>query len=75
MDQVRVCFDEEARWFVLERGPVTVVCNLAAHAQTVPLTNERSRPILLASEAEIVVDAAGVAMPAEALVILGPEAR
>ena len=71
----RVCVDEEARWFVLERGPVTVVGNLAAHAPTVPLTNDRSRPILLASEAEIVVNAAGVAMPAEALVILGLAAR
>ena len=75
MDQVRVRFDEDAHWFVLERGPVTVACNLAAHAQIVPLTQERSTRILLASEAEVVVKATGVSMPAEALVILGAEAR
>jgi maltooligosyltrehalose trehalohydrolase len=75
MDRVGVRFDEEARWLVLERGPVTVACNLAAHAQTVPLIKERSTHILLASEAEAVVNAAGVTVPAEALVILGPEAR
>jgi maltooligosyltrehalose trehalohydrolase len=75
MDRVRVRFDEDGHWLVLERGPVTVACNLAAHAQIVPLTKERSTYILLASEAEMVVTAAGVIMPAEALVILGPEAR
>jgi maltooligosyltrehalose trehalohydrolase len=75
MDQVVVRFDEEARWFILEGGPVTVMYNLAAHAEIVPLTKERSGRILLASEAEMVVNAAGVIMPAEALVLLGPEAR
>jgi maltooligosyltrehalose trehalohydrolase len=75
MDQVRVRFDEDGHWFVLERGLVTVACNLAAHAQTVPLTKERSTRILLASEAEIAVNPAGVIVPSEALVILGPEAR
>jgi hypothetical protein len=75
MDQVRVRFDENAHWFVLERGPVTVACNLAAHAQTVPLTKEWSSRIFLSSEAEVVVKAAGVSMPAEALVILGAERR
>jgi maltooligosyltrehalose trehalohydrolase len=75
MDQVRVRFDEEAHWLALERGPVTVACNLAAHAQSVPLTKERSARILLTSEAEIAVNAAGVSMPAEAVVILSAEAR
>jgi maltooligosyltrehalose trehalohydrolase len=73
MDQVRVRFDEAAHWLTLERSPVTVVCNLAASAQRVPLPTERSPHILLSSEAEIAVNAAGVTLPAEALVILGPE--
>jgi maltooligosyltrehalose trehalohydrolase len=75
LDQVGVRIDEAARWLVLERGPVTVACNLAAQAQLVPLPEERSRRILLASGAEVSLNAAGVMMPAEALVILGPEAR
>jgi maltooligosyltrehalose trehalohydrolase len=75
MDQVRVRVDEEARWLVLERGQVTVACNLAAHAQSVPLPKERSPRILLCSETEIAVTATGVVMPSEALVILSTEAR
>jgi maltooligosyltrehalose trehalohydrolase len=75
MDQVHVRFDEDEHWLVLERGPVTVACNLASHTQIVPLTQERSTRILLASEAEVVVKAPGVSVPAEALVILGPWAR
>jgi maltooligosyltrehalose trehalohydrolase len=75
MDQMGVRFDENGRWLVLERGPVTVACNLAAHGQTVPLARERSTRILLASETEIAVTAAGVSIPAEAVVILSAEAR
>jgi maltooligosyltrehalose trehalohydrolase len=75
MDQMGVRFDENGRWLVLERGPVTVACNLAAHGQTVPLSRERSTRILLASETKIAVTAAGVRMPGEAVVILSAEAR
>jgi hypothetical protein len=58
---------------LLERGPVTVACNLAAQAQTVPLTKEQPAHILLASETGLSVNAAGVVVPAEALVILGAD--
>jgi maltooligosyltrehalose trehalohydrolase len=75
MDQVRVRFDEGARWLVLERGPVTVACNLATQAQTVPLPEQRSPRVLLRSETEIAVTAAGAIMPAESLVILSAEER
>jgi maltooligosyltrehalose trehalohydrolase len=37
LTDVRVRFDEEARWLVLLRGRVAVVCNLAAERQTVPI--------------------------------------
>jgi maltooligosyltrehalose trehalohydrolase len=36
-DSVRCSYDEEARWFVLRRGEVAVVCNLAARRQAVPV--------------------------------------
>jgi maltooligosyltrehalose trehalohydrolase len=75
MDRVRVRFDEDAHWFVLERGPVTVACNLAAQAQTVPLTKEQPAHVLLASETGLSVNAAGVVVPAEALVVLGADER
>ncbi|MGI8777444.1 MAG: malto-oligosyltrehalose trehalohydrolase [Acidimicrobiales bacterium] len=34
---VEVRFDEVAGWLVLERGPLSVVCNLSGSEQTVPL--------------------------------------
>ncbi|WP_322767315.1 malto-oligosyltrehalose trehalohydrolase [Frankia sp. Cr1] len=34
---VRASFDEDARWFVLRRGQVAVVCNLAPRRQPVPV--------------------------------------
>ena len=46
IDHVRGRFEEDGHWLVRERGPVTVAYNLAAHAQTVPLAQERSTPIV-----------------------------
>ena len=34
---VDVRYDEDARWLVLERGPLSVVCNLAPHEQAIPV--------------------------------------
>jgi maltooligosyltrehalose trehalohydrolase len=48
LDSVRTHHDEIARWLVVERGPISVACNLGDHAQTIPLRAEKHR-ILLAS--------------------------
>jgi maltooligosyltrehalose trehalohydrolase len=37
LDDVRVQHDEEARRLIVERGPVTVACNLSAAVQHLPL--------------------------------------
>jgi maltooligosyltrehalose trehalohydrolase len=34
---VEVRYDEDARWLVLERGPLSVVCNLASQEQAIPV--------------------------------------
>jgi maltooligosyltrehalose trehalohydrolase len=73
MDQMCVHYDEDARWLTLERGPVTVMCNLAAQTQTVPLQQWRPAHVLLASEAGMTVGATGVVLPPEAVVILGAD--
>jgi maltooligosyltrehalose trehalohydrolase len=54
LDLVNTRFDESARWFVLERGPITVACNLASQAQRVPLC-EGKHTMLLASDQTIEV--------------------
>ena len=37
LKSVRVRFDESEGWFVLERGPITVLCNLARESRGLPL--------------------------------------
>jgi maltooligosyltrehalose trehalohydrolase len=37
LPDVTVTYDEDARWLVLHRGSLAVVCNLAGERQTVPL--------------------------------------
>jgi maltooligosyltrehalose trehalohydrolase len=48
LDAVSVDYSEEARWLVLTRANLRVVCNLAEHRQTVPLDGA-PRGVLLAS--------------------------
>ena len=36
-DRLVARYDEEARWLVIERGPLTIVCNLATTPQRIPL--------------------------------------
>jgi maltooligosyltrehalose trehalohydrolase len=36
MEEVEASFDETARWFVMSRGPVDVVCNFNGAAQEIP---------------------------------------
>jgi maltooligosyltrehalose trehalohydrolase len=71
-EEVHPTWDEDAGWFCLTRGPVTVAVNLADHTQPVPVPGE-AETILLASEpaATFLADAA-VSLPADAVAILGP---
>jgi len=66
---VRTRFDEAARWLVLERGPISVVCNLAGQSQRIPLTAGPHR-ILAASDPSIQVGDGQVDLPADAVAIL-----
>jgi maltooligosyltrehalose trehalohydrolase len=70
MEQVRVSFDEAKRWFVAERGPVVIACNLGADQQNVPLVSRRHSQILLASERGVQIDGDAVALPPDSIVIL-----
>ena len=72
MDQVRVRFDEAARWLTVERGPMIVACNLATRAQRVPIGREHSSEVLLSSDPMLEVNASGAALPPDSVVVLGP---
>ena len=58
-------------WLAVERGPVTVACNLGAAAARVPLTGRPDR-VLAASEPGCRVAGGRAEVPPDAVVLLGP---
>jgi maltooligosyltrehalose trehalohydrolase len=71
LHRVRVRFDEQAQWLAVDRGPVTVACNLAGRAQHVPVCGEFSGSFLLASDPGIKVVPGGVELPPDSVAVLG----
>ena len=67
-DDVDVRYDEDERWLVLHRGPVSVVCNLSTERRQVPGVEG---DLLLASDDAVAVGSGGVTLPAESVVVLG----
>jgi maltooligosyltrehalose trehalohydrolase len=69
--QTKVSFDEEKRWLVMERGAVTVMCNLGA--APVALDHPRRLPLLLASRGDVEVTGDKVGLPPGTLAIFSGE--
>lgn len=67
---VRVTFDEAARWLVLARGRFLIACNLAEHAQNVPVGAYSDAAIVLASQPGSTLTAGVVVAPAESVVVV-----
>ena len=71
MGHIRVLFDEERRWLRMERGLVTVLCNLGDEAAE--LDNAARLPLLLASRPDVRAVEAKVTLPPYTLAILSGE--
>jgi maltooligosyltrehalose trehalohydrolase len=69
LELVNTQFDESARWLIMERGNITVACNLANQPQKVPLRSGEHRT-LLASESDVNVLNGSVSLPPESVAIL-----
>jgi maltooligosyltrehalose trehalohydrolase len=69
LENVTVRFDEAAQWLVLERGPLTVACNLARQAQPVELTGT-GWSMILRSSPEVEIVGATVRLSADSVVVL-----
>jgi len=69
--QTQVSFDEDKKCLVMERGAVTVMCNLGA--ARVELDNLRRLPLLLASRGDVEVVEGRVVLPPDTLAILSGE--
>jgi maltooligosyltrehalose trehalohydrolase len=70
-ERVAVSFDEAAKWLVMRRGSVAVVCNLASSTQHVPIGLDAPTQLLLASESEVTISEGEVRLPADSVVIVG----
>lgn len=68
LDRVQVRYDEAARWLVLERGPISVVCNFGGERRQIPLAGGVQR-ILLASADGLEPGADSIGLPAESVAI------
>ena len=69
--QVKAHFDESKRWLVMERGSVTVMCNLGM--SSVALENSAKFSPVLVSRAGIEVRRSEVVLPPDSLVIFSGE--
>ena len=69
LDGVRTYHHEQDQWLVMERGPVSVICNLAANPQRIPLRPGNHR-VLLTSEAITEIPRDGVKLSPDSVAIL-----
>jgi maltooligosyltrehalose trehalohydrolase len=69
--QPKVSFDEARRWLVMERGRVTVMCNLGM--EEIELENAKELPLLLASREDVGVGGGVVKLPPDTLAIFSGE--
>ena len=65
---VRVTFDECAKWLVVRRGNVATVCSLANERRDVPVGADGK--VLIASHADVRVASGSCSLPPEAVAIL-----
>jgi maltooligosyltrehalose trehalohydrolase len=72
LDETTAAFDEQQSWLRIERGPITIVCNLATEPRLVP-TPGRTGIVFLASKEGWEQEADAVKLPGEALLVFGPE--
>ena len=70
LEQVATRFDEHERWLVIERGALTILCNLSDQPRQLPLDAGRPRHLLLASQDGWQIDDQ-VVVPPRCLVMLG----
>jgi len=73
LHNIKVSFDEEKRWLIIERGHVRVLCNLGDHA--IHLDNPDRLPLVLATRTAIDSAEDKVLLPPNSLAIMSGEAQ
>jgi maltooligosyltrehalose trehalohydrolase len=71
MLDVRTACDEAARWLTVARGPIILACNLADHAQAIPLPDAPGAvEIILALQPGVALGSSAITLPADAVAVL-----
>lgn len=70
LDQITVCFDETARWLLVERSTIIIVCNMALTEQRIQQPQLRSKHVLIASGQQTAIDNGIIVMPPQSVAIL-----
>jgi maltooligosyltrehalose trehalohydrolase len=71
-NNVHTTWDDDAHWFCLRRGPITVATNLASETKAVPVPGDATT-MLLSSDATAALEDGAVQLPADSVAILGPD--
>ena len=71
--KTRAAYDEAEQWLRMERGNISVICNLTEHEQTFPVT--RSAEVLLASRPMVRSEKDAIVLPAISVAVLASEMR
>ncbi|MEO9222936.1 MAG: malto-oligosyltrehalose trehalohydrolase [Mycobacteriaceae bacterium] len=66
LDELRIDYDEGARWIVLHRGSLRVVCNLAEHPNEIVITGD-----VLLTSAPVTLNSERIVVAAESFAVLG----
>ena len=69
LERVSVDFDEAARWLVMTRGAVRVVCNLHEERQRIACASARASELVLCSERDVVVEDEAVSLAGQAVAV------
>jgi maltooligosyltrehalose trehalohydrolase len=73
LPDVRVTFDADARWLSLQRGTITVACNVSSEVAHVPLPGPAERRLLLVSDPAIRLGPDQVELPPDTAAIMGSD--
>ena len=66
-------FNEEEKWLCMERGAVTVACNLAQSSRALAVPDRGK--LILASNLDVKIDAGKIALPPDSVAIISAQAQ
>ncbi|MBV8053675.1 MAG: malto-oligosyltrehalose trehalohydrolase [Deltaproteobacteria bacterium] len=69
-NEVDVDYDEQQRWLMISRGPITMALNLGEQKCRLPIPVSGSLRLLMASDDKIILDRESVELPSDSVVVI-----